>query len=346
MAKSKPPRMTRASKALQETTGMKLGSLSGYQAIFENTGTAMAIIEEDTTLSLVNTEFTKLSGFTKAEIEGKKSWMEFVLEDDLGRIRKYHRLRRIDPARAPSSYEFKLINREGKIKDILVTVGTIPGTKMSVASLLDITERKRAQEALQQGLEKLQRAMKDTAQAIASIVEMRNPFMAGHQERVANLTFAIATEMGLLDEQTTGALLAALVHDIGEISIPIEILIKPSGMTEAELTLIKTHPKVGYDILKMIEFPWPIAEIVLQHHERMDGSGYPLGLSGEEILLEARIIGVADVVEAMSSDRPHRVAPGTEKALEEISENRGDLYDPQVVDACLRLFKEKGFMFE
>ncbi|MBW2040250.1 MAG: PAS domain S-box protein, partial [Deltaproteobacteria bacterium] len=309
MVKTKTLRTGIAPGGVRKATSAKLGSLSGYQAIFENTGTAMVIIEEDTTLSLVNAEFERLSGFTKEEIEGKKSWMEFLAKDDLERIKEYHRLRRIDPMLAPRRYEFRFINREGRVRDILLTIGMIPGTKMSVASLLDITERKRTQEALQQGFEKLQSTIKDTIQAMASIVEMRNPFMAGHQERVANLAFAIAIEMGLSQEQTTGTLLAALVHDIGEISIPVEILIKPSKMSEAELTLIKTHPQVGYDILKTIEFPWPIAEIVLQHHERMDGSGYPLGLLGEEILLEARVIGVADVVEAMSSERPHRVAP-------------------------------------
>jgi HD-GYP domain-containing protein (c-di-GMP phosphodiesterase class II) len=151
--------------------------------------------------------------------------------------------------------------------------------------------------------------------------------------------------MNLPKEQVEGLGLAALVHDIGKISIPVDILSKPSRLSNAEMVLIRTHPKVSYDILKGIEFPWPINDIVLQHHERMDGSGYPQGLSGEAILLEARILGVADVVEAMASHRPYRPARGIDAALEEISKNKGFLYDPEVADACLRVFTKRRFSF-
>ncbi len=140
--------------------------------------------------------------------------------------------------------------------------------------------------------------------------------------------------------------MAAILHDIGKISVPAEILTKPGRLDEIEMNMLRTHPQVGYDILEKIDFPWPLAKVILQHHERMDGSGYPAGLSGEKILLEARILGVADVVEAMSSHRPYRPALGVDKALEEISQNKGILYDPEVTDACLKLFKEKGFKFE
>jgi HD-GYP domain-containing protein (c-di-GMP phosphodiesterase class II) len=152
--------------------------------------------------------------------------------------------------------------------------------------------------------------------------------------------------MGFPEEQIEGLRMAGLIHDIGKISIPAEILSKPVQLNELEWGMIKAHPQVGYDILKTTDFPWPVAQIVLQHHERMDGSGYPRGLSGEEIILEARILGVADVVEAMASFRPYRPARGIDEALEEISQNRGVLYDSQVVDACLKLFTEKGFTFE
>jgi len=160
------------------------------------------------------------------------------------------------------------------------------------------------------------------------------------------LACAIATEMGLPDERIEGIYIAGLLHDIGKIAIPAEILNKPTKLTEAESNLIKTHPQVGYDILKNIEFSEPIAQIVLQHHEMMDGSGYPQGLKGKEILLEARILAVADVVEAISSHRPYRPALGLDKALEEIAQNKGTLYDPKVVDTCLKLFTEKGFRFD
>ncbi len=176
-------------------------------------------------------------------------------------------------------------------------------------------------------------------------VESRDPYTAGHQRRVAGLATAVAEEMSLSRDRIEGIRMAGMIHDIGKISIPAGILSKPGRITEYEFGMIKSHPQVGYDILKQIEFPWPVAQMVYQHHERIDGSGYPQGISGEEILLQAKILGVADVVEAMASHRPYRPALGIEKALEEISQNKGLLYDPDVVYACLKLFKEKRFEF-
>lgn len=181
---------------------------------------------------------------------------------------------------------------------------------------------------------------------MASVVEIKDPYTAGHQKRVTRLASAIAEELGLPKEQIEGIRIAGLIHDIGKVSIPAEILSKPGRITDLEFSVIKTHSQAGYDILKTIEFPWPIAQIVLQHHERLNGSGYPQGLSGEEILLEARILGVADVVEAMASHRPYRPALGIDKALEEITQNRGILYDARVAEACLKLFADKGFTLE
>jgi putative nucleotidyltransferase with HDIG domain len=211
---------------------------------------------------------------------------------------------------------------------------------------LDITERKRAEEELRQSYVQLQRTLEGTVNALVSTIEIRDPYTAGHQRQVTQLACAIAEEMGFPEEQIEGLRMAGLIHDIGKISIPAEILSKPVQLNELEWGMIKAHPQVGYDILKTTDFPWPVAQIVLQHHERMDGSGYPRGLSGEEIILEARILGVADVVEAMASFRPYRPARGIDEALEEISQNRGVLYDSQVVDACLKLFAETGFTFE
>jgi putative nucleotidyltransferase with HDIG domain len=194
---------------------------------------------------------------------------------------------------------------------------------------------------------KLQRALEGAINTLVSAIEIKDPYTAGHQRRVTQLACAIAREMGLPEEQIEGLRMAGLIHDIGKISVPAEVLSKPGQLTELEFGMIKTHTQVGHDILKgMIDFPWPVAQIVLQHHERMGGSGYPQGLSGEEIMLEARILAVADVVEAIASHRPYRSARGLDKALEEISENRGVLYDPVVVDVCLKLFTEKGFAFE
>jgi len=205
---------------------------------------------------------------------------------------------------------------------------------------------RRKEKERKQTFAKLQKSLEGTINALASAMGKRDPYSAGHQRRVAKLARAIAEEMGLSKDETHGIRVAGRIHDIGKISVPAEILVRPGRLTDIEFSIIKTHAQVGYDILKDIEFPWPVAEIVLQHHERMDGSGYPQGLSGKKIILGARIMAVADVVEAMSSHRPYRPALGIDKALEEISQNRGILYDTRVVDACLKLFKENRFGFD
>jgi HD-GYP domain-containing protein (c-di-GMP phosphodiesterase class II) len=200
----------------------------------------------------------------------------------------------------------------------------------------DITERK-------ESADRMRKALGATVQAIAVTVETRDPYTAGHQRRVADLSRAIATEMNLPADQIDGIRMAAAIHDLGKISVPAEILSKPTKLTKLEFDLIKTHSQSGYDILKDIDFPWPIARIVLEHHERMNGSGYPNGLTGDNLLLESRILSVADVVESMASHRPYRPSLGIEAALEEIEKNRGTHYDNAVSDACLRLFRERGY---
>jgi putative nucleotidyltransferase with HDIG domain len=184
-----------------------------------------------------------------------------------------------------------------------------------------------------------------TISAMAAIAEIRDPYTAGHQRRVAELAKAIALELGLGEECAETVRLAGLIHDIGKIYVPAEILSKPGRLNATEFSLIRLHPEVGYDILKRVDFPWPLAPIVLQHHEHMDGSGYPKGLRSEEILIEARILAVADVVEAMASHRPYRPALGLERALLQVSTHAGTRYDERVVDACLALFS-LGFSFE
>lgn len=203
----------------------------------------------------------------------------------------------------------------------------------------------RLESQLKQSYQKLQKTMKGTINIAAKIIETRDSYTAGHQQKVSKLSTSIAQEMKLPQDKIEGIRLASLLHDIGKIGIPSEILSKPTQLTEIEYNLIKDHTRIGYNILKSIEFPWPIAQIAFQHHERRDGSGYPHGLKGEEILLEARIMGIADVVEAMSSHRPYRPALGIDKALDEISQNKGIIYDPEVVDVCIKLFKEKNFKF-
>jgi len=206
--------------------------------------------------------------------------------------------------------------------------------------------RNEAEQGLIKSYQILRKTFEDTISAIATIVEIKDPYTAGHQTRVAKLSKAIALEIHFSDEQAHAVHTAATIHDVGKIYVPPDILSKPSKLNDLELKFIKRHVQSSYDILKSIEFPWPIAKIALQHHERLDGSGYPNGLKSEEILLEAKIIAVADVVEAMASHRPYRPALGIDKALEEISKNRGILYDSDIVDICVKLFNEKGFKFE
>jgi len=215
-----------------------------------------------------------------------------------------------------------------------------------VLSVDDITQQHRSEEKIIETIEQLRRSVDDTIRAMAMIVEARDPYTAGHQERVAILAVVIARDMNLPEEQINGIRMAGMIHDIGKMTIPADILSKPSTLSRIEFELIKSHPEAGYKILKTITFPYPVAKIAYQHHERIDGSGYPQGLKGDEILIEARIIAVADVVEAMASHRPYRPALGIDAALEEIEKNKGILYDNTVADACLRLFREKGYKLE
>jgi PAS domain S-box-containing protein/putative nucleotidyltransferase with HDIG domain len=254
-----------------------------------------------------------------------KSTIEARLKDG-GLYRVDHRLR-------TKSGEYRWFRARGQ-----VVFDEAGNPVRMVGSTADITGRKQAEERLHQTL-------RGIIDALGQIVDIRDPYTAGHQKRVTQLSIAIAKEMELSDEQIEGIRVAGLLHDIGKMSIPTEILSKPGQLSELERTLFKVHPKVAYDILPTVDFPWPIAQIVLQHHERMNGSGYPQGLKGKEIMLEARILTVADVTEAMASDRPYRPAFGIDEALEEISDNKGELYDLGVAEACLRLFNEKRFRF-
>jgi PAS domain S-box-containing protein len=244
-------------------------------------------------------------------------------------------------------YEVKMSKTDGTSIEALISAtlwrdadGNVLGYR---GIIRDVTERKRAQEELQQSYLTLTSALKGTVDALAALAEIRDPYTAGHQQRVARLATTIAVDMGLSGDLVEGIRMAGVVHDIGKIHVPAEILSKPTKLTDIEWQMIKMHPQTAYDILRAVKLPWPVAKIVLQHHERMNGSGYPNGLSQEEILLEARILAVADVVEAMASDRPYRPAHGVDEALAEIEEHAGTLYDRQVVEVCLKLFRGKRF---
>jgi len=233
---------------------------------------------------------------------------------------------------------------EKKTKDQLIK--EFKKMREKVAGLEEVKlEYNQVDKKLKQTYKKLQKFIEGTAYIIMKVVETRDPYSIGHQQRVSKLATVIAREMKLPQDKIEGIKIASLVHDIGKVNLPTEIISKPGKLIEEEFNLIKNYPKVGYDILKKVDFPWPIAEIVLQHQEKIDGSGYPRGLKGDEICIEAKILGVANVVEAMSSYKSYRPALSIDEALAEISKNKNILFDPKVVDICLKLFKEKGFKF-
>jgi PAS domain S-box-containing protein len=246
-----------------------------------------------------------------------------------------------------------LIGKGGKEHLIEETRTSVPegsnGDNGTLIIVRDISVQEKAEEIrhnYEENIAQLRKVLGATVNAIVAIVETRDPYTAGHQRRVADLSRAIAKAMGFTNDRVDSIRIAATIHDIGKISVPAEILSKPTKLRSVELEMIKGHPLAGYNILKDIDFPWPIARMVLEHHERIDGSGYPNGLTGDEILIESKIIAVADVVEAIASHRPYRPALGIHVALEEILKNRGVLYDSLVVDTCLRLFNEKGYKME
>jgi len=317
-----------------------------YRKLFEESRDAIFIAGTDGEIVDLNTSALQLFGYSREELlKGFNVSDVFVNPRSVIRLQK-----KMEKHGFIRDYEVKLKKKDGSIIDCIITSSLRDDEKGDVSGyqghIRDITNTKRAERELKNSFERLKKAMSGTIQAMALTVETRDPYTAGHQRRVANLAVAIAREMGFPQDTIDGIEMAGVVHDLGKISVPAEILSKPGTLTETEFSLIKTHPQVGYDILKSIEFPWPIAEIIFQHHERNDGSGYPRGLSDREILIEAKILAVADVVEAMASHRPYRAAIGIEEALDEISKNRGILYEPDIVDVCLMLFNDKSFEFD
>jgi PAS domain S-box-containing protein len=326
-----------------------------YRLIAENVSDVIWTMDMNFQYTYFSPSVEKLRGFTVKEAMGQKmeevltpSSMEMVRNVMAGEL-GYEKMGANSLTRT-RTLDLEVLRKDGSTVWTEAGVSFLRDQDGRAIGILgvtrDISERKRAEERLERTVKNLRKSIEGTIQALTLAVETRDPYTAGHQKRVAGLAAAIAAEMGFSENNAEGIRLASEIHDLGKISVPADILSKPSRLSELEYSLIKIHPEAGYNILKDIEFPWPIALIVLQHHERMDGSGYPSGLKSGEIIIEARIIAVADVVEAIASHRPYRPALGIVKALDEISKNRGVLYDPQVVGACLALFQEKRFSFD
>jgi len=316
-----------------------------FEQLFENAPEGIILADNSGRVIHANKEFLKLFGYTAAEIEGKYV-DEIVTSDDL----KNEAVNITRKAAEGIKTAIETVRRRKDGTTIQVSILASPivaqGDQIAVYAIYrDITQRKHAVDELQRSYEQTQKILTATIDTLARAAEKRDPYTAGHQQRVAQLARAIAATMRYPKNSVDGLYLAGVVHDIGKIHIPAEILTKPTTLTELELNIMKTHSQVGYDILKDIEFPWPIATIILQHHERINGSGYPLEIRGDAILKESRIIAVADVVEAMSSHRPYRPARSMKSTLEHLQKNRSILYDPQVVDVCLTLFRNNMFKF-
>ena len=317
------------------------------EAILDNIPDIAWLKDNESRFIAVNEPFGKSCGFESEDLVGKTDF-DIWSRDLAERYRADDK--EVMESGKRKQVEEPLTNSEGKylwIETIKTPIYDAHGNVVGTAGIArDITERKRSEEALQKSMERLRKAFGATIQVMVSAVEVRDPYTAGHQIRSADLARAIATEMNLSQDKIEAIRMAGPIHDIVKLSVPAELLSKPTKLTEIEFSLIKEHARTGYEMLKDVESPWPLAEIVYQHHERMDGSGYQRLLKGEEIIMEARILAVADVVESMASHRPYRPALGLNAALAEIENNKGTLYDADAVDACLRLFREKGFKLD
>ncbi|HOE15908.1 MAG TPA: PAS domain S-box protein [Syntrophorhabdaceae bacterium] len=311
-----------------------------YHRLFDMESDAIFLIDNETGQILeANNAAASLYGYSREELL-TKNHRDMSAEPEQTRDATMKELTVV-----PLRYHRK---KDGTVFPVEITATHLiwKGRKSHLAAIRDITRREMAEKELRATLEKLRASLGATVRAMAVTVETRDPYTAGHQKRVTNLARTIAQEMNLHNDIVDGIRMAGLIHDIGKISVPAEILSKPTKLTETEFKIIKIHPEAGYAILKDIDFPWPVANIVLQHHERLDGSGYPNRLKGEQILFEAQVLSVADVVEAMASHRPYRPGFGIDVALEEIEKNKGILYNAKVANTCVRLFREEQFRFE
>ncbi len=321
-----------------------LDSEQRFRGLVEQSLAGIYIIQ-DGKLVYVNPRCAEILGQGSADKLIGQSLMQYIVVAD--RVSVMESMRRLlDKEVRSITAEYGLLHKDG----VTITVGanaslaTYHGQPAIIGMAQDISEKKRAEEQISNYVARLKAAFLSTVQMATSLSEMRDPYTAGHERRVAEIAVAIATTLGWDEQRIEGLRIAGYLHDIGKISIPAEILVKPGRLTATEYALVQGHAQASYEVLKHVEFPWPVAAVALQHHERMDGSGYPNQLKGDEIMLESRIMAVADVVEAMASHRPYRPGLGIDKALAEIERGSGTLYDPMVADACLCMFREQGFV--
>ena len=318
----------------------KWNSEEKYRLIFEHSPLGLLLFDEKGIIVTCNDNFVKIIGSSRERLIG----LNMLNLPDKNIVSTIHKALNGSTGLYEGDYSSVTAKKITPVRCIFEPMGA--GCRQVVGGvgiIEDITDHKKAMDDLRKSAERLRKALEETVRAIVALVEVRDPYTAGHQKRVADLVRAIAQEMKLPDDQIEGLCMAATVHDIGKISIPSEILSKPTKLSDIEYELIKSHCKCGFDILKKVEFPWPVSQIIMEHHERMNGTGYPNKLTGEKLLLESRILMVADVVEAMASHRPHRSAFEISEALDEIIRNKGILYDATVVDVCLLLFQEKEY---
>jgi PAS domain S-box-containing protein len=336
-------------EALRESEARHRKREERYRNILDNMEEAYYEVDLKGNFTFFNATAVTNLGYTDNVMMGM-NFRQYVDEENASKVfEAYNKV--FLTGESIKGFDWELISKEsGKIpiESSISLMRDAQGNPIGFRGIIrDITERKKAEETLKETLESLRKSIATTIQVLGTASEVRDPYTAGHQKRVADLARAIATEMKLPHDKIEGIRMAGSIHDIGKLSIPTEILSKPTKLTtEIEFSMIKEHAQSGYEILKDVDSSWPLAQIVYQHHERMNGSGYPRNLKGDEIILEARIMAVADVVEAMASYRPYRPTLGIEAALEEIEKNKGILYDDTVAEACLRLFREKGYQLK
>jgi PAS domain S-box-containing protein len=315
-----------------------------FRAMIEQSISGNCIVGPDGRLVYANPRLAAILGYENEAALVGLPVLDLVAPEDRERIAGTLR-RHMDGAERGVRYHFDVLRPDGTRVTLGAqgTAGSYAGKHVVIVTAQDVTELLRAEEEIKGYLGKLERAMDGTLEVVSKMVELRDPYTRGHERRVAELCAALGQELGLPADRIEGLRVAGSVHDVGKIAVPAEILSKPTRLTPTEYALVKDHAQLGYEILNEVEFSWPVAQATRQHHERLDGSGYPNGLKGEQIILEARILAVADTLEAMSSHRPYRPGLGLDKALAEIERGRGRIYDLSVADACLKLFREKGY---